>query len=67
VGSWGVDGGDGEKWPKSGALTGRQREKDRSGNVAMGTGVAVTVMIRAVDATEQNVGGTHRGQEGDQD
>ena len=33
----------------------------------MGTGVAVTVMIWAVDATEQNIGGTHRGQEGDQD
>jgi len=27
VGSWGVDGGDGEKWPESGALTGRLRGK----------------------------------------
>ena len=46
---------------------GTGREKDRSGNVAMGTGTAVTVMIRAVDATEQNIGGTHRWREGDRD
>jgi len=50
---------------ESGALTGR--EKDRSGDVAMGTGAAVTVMIRAGDATEQNIGGTRRGKEEDRD
>ena len=61
VGSWGVDGSDGEKWPKSRALTGR--EKDRLSDVAMGTGAAVTVMIRAGDATEQNIRDTHRGRE----
>jgi len=59
VGSWGVDGSDGEKWPKSRALTGR--EKDRLSDVAMGTGAAVTVMIWAGDVTEQNIGDTHRG------
>ena len=65
VGSWGVDGGDGEKWPKSWALTGR--EKDRLSDMAMGTGTAVMVMIWAGDVTEQNIRDTHRGQERDRD
>jgi len=52
--------------PKAGhSLTGR--EKDRLSDVAMGTGVAVMVMIWAEDATEQNIRDTHRGQERDWD
>jgi len=65
VGSWEVNGGDGKKWTKSRALT--RREKDRLSDVAMGTGAAMTVMIWAGDATEQNIRDTHRGGERDQD
>ena len=47
VGSWEVDGADGENTAqKRGAhWEGTGREEDRSGGVATGTGVAVTVVI----------------------
>jgi len=40
VGSWGVDGGDGKKWPKSGALTGRAPGGKRTGQATWQWGQA---------------------------